>query len=162
MGSRKLKDKNTQNKEYSIQWNLKNTTKVTKLGERKVGEEVRERNPGKGQVNNNFSDHIICSRSHPYKYLVLCWYTSLTRSDSPGWQRFWAGYLPTSGARIDPQDVQALQTPAGGLVPSGQCLGLKDKRMFPRNEVYSKVTSWGKMLQLQKSLLQMFKLAMNL
>lgn len=70
--------------------------------------------------------------------------------------------MPTSGARIDPQDVQALQTPAGGLVPSGQCLGLKDKRMFPRNEVYSKVTSWGKMLQLQKSLLQMFKPAMNL
>lgn len=35
---------------------------------------------------------------------------------------------------MDPQVVPALQTPAEGQVPFGQCLRLKDKRMFSKTE----------------------------
>lgn len=98
------------------------------------------RDPGKAPVNN-FSHHIICSRSHLCRYLVSCWCSSLTRSDSPRWQQFWAGHLPSNGARclrMDPQDVPALQTPAEGLVPFGQCLVLKDNGSSPEMTAHSK------------------------
>lgn len=59
-------------------------------------------------------------------------------------------------AQNGPSRLQALKTPAEGLVPSGQCLELKDKGYSPEMKTHSKVISWGNTLQLQKSLLQAF------